>query len=80
MRNAEMMKSARVLTQVLIGLLLVPWTGLPPACATMLPRLRISVENTDAHVQTQAVKRFADALRRKLNGRIDVQRPRMHWI
>lgn len=35
--------------------------------------MRISVENTELHVQTLAVSRFASALQKKLQGRIDVQ-------
>ena len=41
--------------------------------ATVLPVMRISVENTTTHVQTLAVSRFASALQEKLRGRIDVQ-------
>jgi C4-dicarboxylate-binding protein DctP len=35
--------------------------------------MRISVENNNRHVQTQAVKRYADEIKEKLQGRIDVQ-------
>lgn len=41
--------------------------------ATGLPVMRISVENTELHVQTLAVSRFASALQKKLQGKIDVQ-------
>ncbi len=41
--------------------------------ATGLPIMRISVENTAAHVQTLAVSRFALALQEKLQGMIDVR-------
>lgn len=41
--------------------------------AQTLPKLRISVENTDTHVQTRAVQRFADEIGEKLKGRIQVQ-------
>jgi C4-dicarboxylate-binding protein DctP len=41
--------------------------------AKTLPLMRISVENNDRHVQTQAVKRYADEIRKKLKGRIDVR-------
>ena len=54
-----------------ISLTIIAWfTG---ASAQMLPLMRISVENTDKHVQTQAVKRYADEIKEKLQGRIDVQ-------
>ena len=43
------------------------------ASSQMLPLMRISVENTDRHVQTQAVKRYADEIKEKLQGRINVQ-------
>ncbi|WP_022666179.1 TRAP transporter substrate-binding protein DctP [Desulfospira joergensenii] len=43
------------------------------AIAAQLPIMRISVENTKTHVQTQAVKRFSDDLRNRLKGRINVQ-------
>ena len=48
------------------------------AWAKTLPLMRISVENNDKHVQTQAVKRYADEIRKKLKGRIDV-RSRLRW-
>lgn len=41
--------------------------------AAGLPVMRISVENSATHVQTQAVSRFASALREKLQGSIDVR-------
>ena len=47
------------------------WSSL--SSAQTLPLMRISVENTDNHVQTQAVKRFADEIKKRLQGRIDVQ-------
>ncbi len=37
------------------------------------PVMRISVENTDAHVQTIAVRRFAELVDQRLGDRIDVQ-------
>jgi len=43
------------------------------AVAQGIPLMRISVENTDSHVQAQAVKRFADEITEKLRGRIDIQ-------
>lgn len=46
---------------------------IPSAMAQNLPKMRISVENTETHVQTKAVKRFSDDLRKKLEGRINVQ-------
>lgn len=41
--------------------------------AAGLPVMRISVENTELHVQTLAVRRFASALQKKLQGKIDVR-------
>ncbi|HLW21737.1 MAG TPA: TRAP transporter substrate-binding protein DctP [Sphaerochaetaceae bacterium] len=38
-----------------------------------LPVIRISVENTASHVQTQAVQRFSEALREHLAGSYDVE-------
>lgn len=43
------------------------------ACAEVLPKMRISVENTLAHVQTKAVQAFAEEIRQQLAGRIDVE-------
>lgn len=45
----------------------------PEIKAEVLPLMRISVENTDTHVQTKAVKRFAVDLSEELKGKIDVQ-------
>lgn len=58
---------------VLITITLIVIAWFPCASAQMLPLMRISVENNDRHVQTQAVKRYADEIREKLQGRIDVQ-------
>ena len=41
--------------------------------AQMIPRLRISLENTESHVQTQALLRFAERLSVGLAGKIDIQ-------
>jgi C4-dicarboxylate-binding protein DctP len=41
--------------------------------ANSLPLIRISVENTSAHVQTQAVETFAKELGEKLSGRYEIQ-------
>jgi TRAP-type C4-dicarboxylate transport system substrate-binding protein len=43
------------------------------ALAQTLPLMRISVENSDRHVQTRAVRRFADEIRERLRDRIDVR-------
>lgn len=43
------------------------------AIAKDLPMMRISVENTETHIQTKAVKRFSDDLKKRLEGRINVQ-------
>ena len=58
---------------ILLAMLFLVVTGPAPAVAKILPKMRISVENTDTHVQTMAVKRFADDLKIKLSGQIDVQ-------
>jgi C4-dicarboxylate-binding protein DctP len=41
--------------------------------AQIVPLMRISVENTETHVQTIAVRRFASELRERLRERIDVR-------
>ncbi len=41
--------------------------------ATALPLMRISVENTDTHVQTKMVKLFATELRERLGDKLEVQ-------
>jgi len=56
---------------IVMALSVITWTAC--AWAQTLPLMRISVENNDRHVQTQAVKRYADEIRKKLRGRIDVQ-------
>ncbi|MBW6486366.1 MAG: hypothetical protein K0B01_09480 [Syntrophobacterales bacterium] len=57
----------------LIGFALIIVSGIADASARVLPRMIISVENTDDHFQSVAVKSFADELKEKLAGRIDVQ-------
>lgn len=57
----------------LVLTILVFFTGMTLAFAQVIPIMRISVENTETHFQTRAVKRFADDIRKKLKGRIDVQ-------
>jgi len=57
----------------LVLIILVFFTGMTLAPAQVIPIMRISVENTETHFQTKAVKRFADDIREKLKGRIDVQ-------
>lgn len=57
----------------LVLTILVFFTGMTLAFAQVIPIMRISVENTETHFQTRAVKRFADDIREKLKGRIDVQ-------
>ena len=47
--------------------------GAPVFAQPVLPVMRISVENTPNHVQTRAVRRFADAIAEKLAGKLDVQ-------
>lgn len=58
---------------VLIATTLIIIVWFTCAWAQTLPLMRISVENNDRHVQTQAVKRYADEIKKKLQGRIDVQ-------
>ena len=57
----------------LVLIILVFFTGMTLAPAQVIPIMRISVENTETHFQTRAVQRFADDIREKLKGRIDVQ-------
>jgi len=57
----------------LIGLTLLVFHPMCRAEATDLPVMRISVENTDEHVQTRSVRAFADALAERLKGRLDVR-------
>lgn len=57
----------------LMGLTLMIMAGIAEASARVIPRMIISVENTDDHVQAIAVKRYADELKHRLAGRIDVQ-------
>ncbi len=58
--------SAILLCMIILG---PPLTG----GATILPRMRISVENNHKHVQTKAVNRFAKDISQKLAGQIDVR-------
>lgn len=57
---------------LILGLMLVLLSSFPLQ-AQYMPLIRISVENTAAHVQTKAVGRFADALAARLEGRYEVQ-------
>lgn len=43
------------------------------AMAELLPIMRISVENAQTHVQTRTVKQFSEDLKKKLEGKINVQ-------
>ena len=47
--------------------------GFVPASGKPLPLMRISVENTDTHVQTRAVRHFCDILAQKLHDRIEIR-------
>ncbi|WP_020586065.1 TRAP transporter substrate-binding protein DctP [Desulfobacter curvatus] len=58
---------------VLIAITLIVFAWVACASAKTLPLMRISVENNDRHVQTQAVKRYADEIKKNLQGRINVQ-------
>jgi TRAP-type C4-dicarboxylate transport system substrate-binding protein len=62
-----MIRFIMAVTVLLLGM------GTADAAGGILPKMRISVENTDTHFHTHAVRRFADILRQKLDGRIDVQ-------
>ncbi len=53
-----------------VTLLFSPYTCF---CQNILPLLRISVENAPTHIQTMAVRRFADDLRTQLAGSINVE-------
>lgn len=58
-----------------IGMVLglgILWVSAIHAEEPILPQLRISVENTAAHVQTKAVGKFADDLAKKAAGRLRV--------
>jgi C4-dicarboxylate-binding protein DctP len=56
---------------LLVGVLWSVIAGVQTS-ADMLPKMRISVENTPTHVQTKAVRGFAEDIRQQLAGRIDV--------
>ncbi len=56
---------------IIISLPLV--LGTTSLSGTTLPKMRISVENSESHVQTRAVKRFAQDVTKKLAGQIDVR-------
>ena len=55
------------------GFMLVLLASVWPANGdSLLPKLRISLENTQTHVHTQAVAEFARDLGRKLKGKLDI--------
>ncbi|OGR09940.1 MAG: ABC transporter substrate-binding protein [Desulfobacterales bacterium RIFOXYA12_FULL_46_15] len=58
---------------ILVSIFIIMSLCVSSAIAQNLPKMRISVENSETHVQTQAVKRFSDELGKKLEGRIDVR-------
>lgn len=58
---------------MLISIFIIMSLCVSSAIAQNLPKMRISVENSETHVQTQAVKRFSDELGKKLEGRINVR-------
>lgn len=60
-----------LLTCVILVVQTIIPTGNIPAAG--LPVMRISVENTEKHVHTLAISRFAAVLQEKLQGKIDVQ-------
>ncbi len=54
-------------------LFLLPFLVATPLAAADLPVMRISVENTERHLHSQAVGRYAAILQERLRGQIDVQ-------
>lgn len=58
-----------------IGLMLLvhPLSASRSSAADPLPVMRISVENAPSHVQAQAVRRFADALKTRLDDVLDIR-------
>lgn len=58
---------------ILVAGMVLLISGSHAVLAASLPQMRISVENSEVHVQTIAVKRFATEIRQKLKGRIDVR-------
>jgi C4-dicarboxylate-binding protein DctP len=72
-RNSDLRQHAKINQKKAIGIVLclaIPFSSL---FANTLPLIRISVENTSAHVQTQAVETFAIELGKKLTGRYEIQ-------
>lgn len=61
----------KIITLFLLVLLIV--FRVPDVMAVRRPVMRISVENTESHVQTRAVRRFADEIKIGLQGKVDVQ-------
>ena len=59
-----------------VTLIVISWTlalGTALASGATLPKMRISVENSESHVQTRAVSRFVQDITEKLAGKVDVQ-------
>lgn len=67
-RLTSAVRAPRVL---LLLLLLIGFPG--QTGATDMPRIRISVENSPGHVQTEAVRRFAEELEARLGTRYAIQ-------
>lgn len=66
------MNRSAVIFSILFSVLVFLAPADREATANLLPKMRISVENTASHFQTQAVERFAEQLKTALDGRIDV--------
>jgi TRAP-type C4-dicarboxylate transport system substrate-binding protein len=67
------MNRSAVIFFVMFSILVFPGPANPGAAGELLPKMRISVENTTSHFQTRAVERFAKQLKTALDGRIEVQ-------
>lgn len=59
--------------KLLFGMVFLMWISLMSLPAHALPVIRISVENTLAHVQTQAVQKFAQRLSEELASHYEVR-------
>jgi C4-dicarboxylate-binding protein DctP len=68
-----LLRKSRMKNYALILGLFILIGGAGQAQGQTLPKMRISVENTDLHVQAKAVRLFADALRRKLATELDIE-------
>lgn len=60
-------------SRFLMMFLILTFLCTPMLYSQNLPVIRISVENTASHVQTQSVKRFADLLQERLSGQYEIE-------